>query len=92
MKKLTCHCGAVEAEVNVPDKFEKIKANGRRHQNLCFCWYCCLLTMDRRRSSIGWLRDAKSCTNGGDIGNDLELFLIFNKIAYRLGFITLFLR
>ena len=24
MKKLTCHCGAVEAEVNVPDKFEKV--------------------------------------------------------------------
>ena len=23
MKKLTCHCGAVEAEVNVPEKFEK---------------------------------------------------------------------
>ena len=24
MKKLTCHCGAVEAEVNVPEKFEKV--------------------------------------------------------------------
>ena len=24
MKKLTCHCGAVEAEVNIPDKFEKV--------------------------------------------------------------------
>ena len=24
MKKLTCHCGAVEAEVNVLDKFEKV--------------------------------------------------------------------
>ena len=24
MKKLTCHCGGVEAEVNVPDKFEKV--------------------------------------------------------------------
>ena len=24
MKKLTCHCGAVEAEVNVPDKFDKV--------------------------------------------------------------------
>ena len=24
MKKLSCHCGAVEAEVNVPEKFEKV--------------------------------------------------------------------
>ena len=24
MKKLTCHCGKVEAEVKVPEKFEKI--------------------------------------------------------------------
>ncbi len=25
MKKLTCHCGAIEAEVNVPEKgFEKL--------------------------------------------------------------------
>ena len=24
MKKLTCHCGGVEAEVNVPEKFEKV--------------------------------------------------------------------
>ena len=24
MKKLSCHCGAVEAEVNVPEKFEKL--------------------------------------------------------------------
>ena len=24
MKKLTCHCGEVEAEINVPDKLEKI--------------------------------------------------------------------
>ena len=24
MKKLTCHCGSVEAEVNVPEKFEKV--------------------------------------------------------------------
>tara|TARA_B100000029_G_C17136494_1_gene800749 strand:- start:174 stop:539 length:366 start_codon:yes stop_codon:yes gene_type:complete len=24
MKKLTCHCGAVEAEVKVPEKFEKV--------------------------------------------------------------------
>ena len=24
MKKLTCHCGGVEIEVNVPDKFKKI--------------------------------------------------------------------
>ena len=27
MKKLTCHCGAVEAEVNVPEKFEIEKIN-----------------------------------------------------------------
>ncbi len=24
MKKLTCHCGAVEAEINVSDKLEKV--------------------------------------------------------------------
>ncbi len=24
MKKLTCHCGGVEAEVNVSEKFEKV--------------------------------------------------------------------
>ena len=24
MKKLTCHCGGVEIEVNVPDQFKKI--------------------------------------------------------------------
>ena len=24
MKKLTCHCGEVEAEINLPDKLEKI--------------------------------------------------------------------
>ena len=24
MKKLTCHCGSVEAEVKVPEKFEKV--------------------------------------------------------------------
>ena len=24
MKKLSCHCGALEAEVNVPEKFEKV--------------------------------------------------------------------
>ena len=24
MKKLSCHCGVVEAEVNVPEKFEKV--------------------------------------------------------------------
>tara|TARA_B100001123_G_C15049037_1_gene922790 strand:- start:216 stop:581 length:366 start_codon:yes stop_codon:yes gene_type:complete len=24
MKKLSCHCGSVEAEVNVPEKFEKV--------------------------------------------------------------------
>ena len=24
MKKLTCHCGEVEAEINLPNKLEKI--------------------------------------------------------------------
>ena len=24
MKKLTCHCGGIEAEVNVPENFEKV--------------------------------------------------------------------
>ena len=24
MKKLTCHCGGVEAEVNLPEKLEKV--------------------------------------------------------------------
>ena len=24
MKKLTCHCGGVEAEVKIPEKFEKV--------------------------------------------------------------------
>ena len=24
MKKLTCHCGEVEAEINVPDNLEKV--------------------------------------------------------------------
>ena len=24
MKKLTCHCGEVEAEVNLPEKLEKV--------------------------------------------------------------------
>ena len=24
MKKLICHCGAVEAEINIPEKLEKV--------------------------------------------------------------------
>ena len=32
MKKLTCHCGEVEAEVNLPEKLENIILNdGENH-------------------------------------------------------------
>ena len=37
MKKLTCHCECIEAEINVPDKgFEKICNSIINHENFIF--------------------------------------------------------
>tara|TARA_B110000116_G_C16401463_1_gene387612 strand:- start:362 stop:478 length:117 start_codon:yes stop_codon:yes gene_type:complete len=34
MKKLTCHCGGVEIEVNVLDEFKKVSINDRENHPL----------------------------------------------------------
>ena len=37
MKKLTCHCGEVEAEINVPDNLEKVLKVSLHLRRVSFC-------------------------------------------------------
>ena len=66
MKKLICHCGAVEAEINAPDKPEKILK--------CNCSIC------KRKGAIMSMvkNDDFKITKGK---NNLKLYQFHSKVA-----------
>jgi hypothetical protein len=66
MKKLTCHCGEVEIEVNVPDQFKKLMR--------CNCSLC------KRKGIIMTMvgRDDLKIVKGQDL---LKLYQYHTKVA-----------
>ena len=66
MKKLTCHCGGVEIEVNIPDQFKKVMR--------CNCSLC------KRKGTIMTMvgLDDLKITKGKDL---LTLYQYHTKVA-----------
>jgi hypothetical protein len=66
MKKLTCHCGGVEIEVNIPDQFKKVMR--------CNCSLC------KRKGTIMTMVDLDDLkiTKGKDL---LTLYQYHTKVA-----------
>ncbi len=66
MKKLTCHCGAVEAEINVPSKLEKVLR--------CNCSIC-----KRKGSIMSMVKNENfKITKGKD---KLRIYQFHSKVA-----------
>ena len=66
MKKLTCHCGKVEAAINIPDKFEKFLR--------CNCSIC-----KRKGAIMSMVKNEDfKITKGED---QLKLYQFHSKVA-----------
>ena len=66
MRKLKCHCGAVEAEINIPDGFEKVLK--------CNCSIC-----KRKGAIMAMTKNENFKINKGE--DKLKLYQFHSKVA-----------